>query len=174
MDPVSIIGTVTGLVVLGANLSLQVTNFVSDVKDAPKAIKALSGELSDMCSILKQLEISLEKPDSGPIFPPELTKDLHNVLFSCRKVLDRLQALMKKFTAYGNKASWQTIPRNLQFLFKEKDITKIQRSLEAHKDTLKITLLLTVKYVVNIRPICFLTSLFIDRLPLTVFCNILA
>src|SRR5262249_41277688 len=116
----------------------------------PQAIQDVSRELSGLCSILRQLEGTLKvQPDSSPPYPAELMNDLQNVLASCKTVLNRLQTLMNKFSAYENEGSWIAIMRNLRFMFMEKDIARIQRSLQTHKDTLSITLLLAVKYVLD-------------------------
>jgi Fungal N-terminal domain of STAND proteins len=144
-DPLSIVASVTGLLALGLGVSKQVYTFVNDIKDAPSAITGVRDELSSLCSVLSQFRGSLKDDfaDSPPYSIPVAT-DLCAVLDNCKKVLARLQTQMQKFTKYGRGTTWHAFLVATQYIFSEKEILRIQRSLEAYKSTLTITLLITV------------------------------
>lgn len=152
MDPFSIVVSVTSLAALGVSVSKQVYSFVKEVEDAPRAILEVSAALSNLNSIFEQLKGTLENDfDSRPPYSRAAARDLRAVLDDCTKVLKRLETLMDKFTIYAKGAAFKQILGGIRFTFKESELVNIQRTLEAHKSTLTITLMVTLMYVENMR-----------------------
>lgn len=56
MDPLSIAGTVAGLVTLVIEASQTIVTYYKSVKDGPKSVEELTQELALMHSVLKQLD----------------------------------------------------------------------------------------------------------------------
>jgi hypothetical protein len=149
MDPLTIISSITGLVAVSAHLSLRVAGFVGDFRAAPSAIVDLSKELSALHGILGQLEGTLKlKFGSQLPFSPALALSLQEVLNNCDEVFQQLQHIMQKFEKHEKGETLAVVLRNVRWVFTEKEVMKIRGSLERHKATLNVTLLLVVKYVV--------------------------
>jgi hypothetical protein len=140
-DPFSIFATVSGLVALAASVSKQVYSFAADVKDAPEGIDSLSKEVDGMALVLNRLEASL-KDDFDRTYPFSLgsANDLRPVLDNCRHVFKRINRKLEKYKK-------ENLLDRIMFVFSDKDFAKLQRALEAHKQTLSITLILLAEYV---------------------------
>lgn len=135
-DPFSIFATVSGLVALAASLSKQVYSVAADVKHAPEGIDSLSKEVESMSLVLNRLETSL-KDDFDKKYPFSLgsAEDLRPVLKNCERVFKGLNSKLEKYKK-------ENILDRIKFVFSDKDFAKLQRALEAHKQTLSITLIL--------------------------------
>lgn len=56
MDPLSVAGSVVGLIAAGAQLIPQLYNLSSAIKDAPQQARAAVSELGDITIVLTQLQ----------------------------------------------------------------------------------------------------------------------
>ncbi|KAH0566016.1 hypothetical protein GP486_000588 [Trichoglossum hirsutum] len=145
MDPIS---SIVGLVAIGAHLSVKVTGLVGEFRSAPAAIMDLSKELSALCRILSQLDKALAQRFGSKLpFSTELNLDLQDVLNNCHTAFKELSAIMQKFEKREKGEAFAAVLRRVQWMIIEGDIIKIRASLERHKTTLNVTLLLVVKYV---------------------------
>jgi Fungal N-terminal domain of STAND proteins len=143
-DPFSIFATVSGLVALSASVAKQVYSVAADVKGAPQGIDSLSKEVDGMALVLNRLEASL-KDDFNKTYPFSLgsTNDLRPVLKNCRDVLEGIDKKLEKYKK-------EKLLDRIMFVFSDKDFAKLRRALEAHKQTLSITLILLAEYVLTL------------------------
>jgi hypothetical protein len=150
MDPIS---SIVGLVAIGTHLGIKVAGLVSEFRAAPSAIVDLSKELSALCKILNQLDRVLTQRFGSKLpFSPELTLDLQDVLNNCNTAFKELDTIMQKFEKREKGETFTTVLRRVQWMMIEGDIMKIRGSLERHKTTLNVTLLLVVKYAALLQP----------------------
>lgn len=133
-------GTVIGLVAVGAHLVRRVISLADDWGTAPASIEAVSRELSGLCGVLKQVDIVLKgKPGN---FSPDVATDFQEVLNNCTGVFNRLSNIITKLKGV------RSLIKRAKWLLKYKDMVgTIRNSLQAHKETLYITLLLILGYV---------------------------
>jgi|SRR5579862_7947288 len=139
-DPLSIFATVAGLVSAAATVSTEIYGFIANVKDAPKGMESLKAETDSLSSVLRQLSSTLQNDfDTKYPFPPSSAEDLKLVLNSCRSKFGEIEEKLNDYRT-------GRFLGKLRFVFADKDIAKLLRSLEAHKQTLAITCLLLLKY----------------------------
>jgi hypothetical protein len=65
MDPLSILGTVTGLISLGQVVIPLLWSFVDDVRSAPKELTGLSAEVTSLYGVLVSIQSSLQRQDAS-------------------------------------------------------------------------------------------------------------
>lgn len=145
-----IFASVAGLVALSISVSKQIYTVATDIKDAPKSIKALNAEISGLSSVLAHIK-AVMKEDFGSQYPFDdgSAQYLRPVLDNCEETFYKIQ---KKLEPYNNNK--ESLRKSLRFLFEEKEIEKFKQSLGTHKQTLTVTSILLVQYVMGII-VCF-------------------
>lgn len=143
-DPLSIVGTVAGLVVLGAKLACKATTFVGDVSSASEDIGAVLTELHALCGVLSKLERLLRdelKQGTGQgVIPTELSADLSLVLDSCMDLFVKLQLFLERYSTKQGNGLLAVKWKQMKWVIKEKDLKNLRVGLAAHKATLNVTL----------------------------------
>ena len=89
MDPLSLAASVAGLVSLALQVSGTIGSYCSSVKDAPKSLRQVDGELLLLLSALQQLENFLRSQPSLHISFDQ-TSVLATALISCRESIDAI------------------------------------------------------------------------------------
>ena len=115
-----------------ASLSIQITSFVSQVRDARRDMDTVSRELSSLSSCLQMLH---DDCAGGQVnYPQKLQQSLVEVLRNCEGVLEEMQELLKKLASgnIGRRVQWSLTGRD--------DMMKLKSTLEAHKATIDIAL----------------------------------
>ncbi|KAH8807348.1 ankyrin repeat-containing domain protein [Xylogone sp. PMI_703] len=146
-DPFSIVATVIGLTGTAIKVSRLIYEFTKDLGEAWGALIALSNEISLLRTVFDRLERSLKEDfDSVPPFPTDMSRELGDVLNSCMNVLQELERIVIKFIEKKRKGGLRDIQNRVRWVFEEKNISRIRVSLEAHKETLNITLMFTLNW----------------------------
>jgi Fungal N-terminal domain of STAND proteins len=148
-DPLAICASVAGLATLGFQITKALSDFIGDVKGAPEEFLALAGETSGLAIALRDLESKLERDfKSSSPYPMEFAKDLKAVLNSLKHVFTRIEGYVKQLDTGDRKINtWESLKLALKLKWRENDVTKCLRSVEAYKSTLTIILVITVGYV---------------------------
>jgi conjugal transfer/entry exclusion protein len=147
-DPFSIVVSVAGLVGLTIQVTDQITTLVADLKDAPDSINGLKNELQSLGNIFQQLRDTLKDPfEDRPPFSDPVAASFKASLDNCATTLQRLASLMNQFNINAQSGRLEVFISNVKYVFKEQGILKIQRSLEAYKATLSISLLMMLMQV---------------------------
>lgn len=140
-DPVSIAASIASLISVGTKTSIQLCQFIEDVRAAPSNIRDLSKELTDLCSILKRLQTAFSNTNSqGSKQHEELSADFENVLDSCMDKFIQLQLLVKAHEIKDGDGALARKWKGWRWTFQEKEVMALKTQLEAHKATLNITL----------------------------------
>ncbi|RFU34004.1 hypothetical protein B7463_g2338, partial [Scytalidium lignicola] len=140
-------------------VSKLIYDFTKDLGEAWGALVAVSNELSLLRKVFDRLERSLKEDfDSVPPFPTEMSRELSEVLNSCMNVLQQLERIVIKFIEKKRKGGLRDIQNRVKWVFEEKNISKIRVSLEAHKETLNITLMITLNCLKSAADNCWLIS----------------
>lgn len=137
-DPLSIISGITGLLVIGAKIYLQLDQFIGAVQSAPEDIKDLAREIQDPCSILRKVEQTFKKGAQHD----DLMSDLGAVLESCLSKFVTLQELVQLYAVKSDDSKVSQTLKGWRWALQEKQIGALRDQLGAHKMTLNITLLL--------------------------------
>lgn len=132
MDPISVASACIGTVATISKLSVQITGFVSDVRDARRDMEAVSRELTSLSICLASL-----KDDSETVkFPDTLLDVIHNCDAIAKEITDVLTELSTSKTA---RIRWTLQVRD--------HIHKLRSSLESHKSCIDVALDMASLYV---------------------------
>ena len=133
MDPFTVSTACVGLLAAVAQLSGQITTFVSGVREARRDMEAVSRELVSLTMCLEAL-----RDDSSKIqYPDGMKQNLLAVMENCNKVAEQMSGLIQKMSSHslGRRVQWTAFSRD--------DMNKLRSSLETHKSALDIALDLT-------------------------------
>lgn len=149
MSQHSIVDPISALLVLGTKVSLQANNVQNTVHDPPPSFFQLPNKLSELCSVLRQLENTLrDTRHSIPPFPPGLSNDLSFVLDNCMTDLARLQTDLQRLSDSEHGDFFVKMQgKSWRYMFADKDFAQARNCLEAQKHALNVALTLAQKYM---------------------------
>jgi hypothetical protein len=129
MNPLSITTGCLALLGTVTKVSLQVTSFVRQARDARSDLDAISRELASLKTVL---EILSEDAKTEKAFPDSLVPHISGILKNCGVVLEQIEALIRKHAGGGVEPAvkWSISGKD--------DMNKLRSSLEAHKSALDI------------------------------------
>ncbi|KAH3912720.1 hypothetical protein HBI56_155850 [Parastagonospora nodorum] len=134
MDPLSISVSCITLITTITQVSVAVTNFVREVRDARGDLDAISRELVSLKSVLELLAEDTEGPHTATL-PERLKDQIIDILKNCKHVVTDVEASLKKHSAsrLGRAGHWAVGGG-------KGDMTKFRSSLETHKTALGLAL----------------------------------
>src|ERR1700750_1224706 len=100
MDPLSITAGCVALITAISTCTKCITSFAVSCRDARQDLASLSRELSDLDMTLNILKDDVDANASHPL-PQSLRKRICGIMENCDKVLNELQALVKKYDGDG-------------------------------------------------------------------------
>lgn len=132
MDPLSITTGAVALISTIVKVSYEVTIFVKHVRDARSDLDHVSRELLSLKNILELLAEDTEGPSKK--LPDGLQNQIGGIINGCTEVVLEIDKTMKKYEGGGvmKGAKWA--------LGGKEDMSKLQKSLEAHKTALDLAL----------------------------------
>ncbi|KAI8673132.1 hypothetical protein NCS56_00778600 [Fusarium sp. Ph1] len=133
MDPLS---STAGCVALLSNLAsagLAISNFIHGYKEAAEDFVTITRELAELRAIASTLQRDCDNSSSSSI-PIELRPQIAAILKNCDAVVLQVQSRVDKYMASGNKGAAKWALRGRE------DVTKLQVSLETHRNALGLTL----------------------------------
>ncbi|KAF8457859.1 hypothetical protein BDZ91DRAFT_503089 [Kalaharituber pfeilii] len=138
MDPVSIVTSILGVIKLPATIYYG----LQDMRDAPLAIKNVILEIICSRRVLNHLKDILENDANiRTRFPNDLTEDLVGILWSLKDTDRQLSKTLQPYMNLSTKRRVSMIILQLKWVLgKEKDVEKLRKHLEAHKNTLSLIL----------------------------------
>ncbi|KAF8448620.1 hypothetical protein BDZ91DRAFT_98404 [Kalaharituber pfeilii] len=110
--------------------------------DAPLAIKNVILEIISLRRVLNHLKDILEKDtNSRTRFPDHVREDLAGLLWSLKDTERQLSKALHPYMNLSTKRRLSMVILQLKWVLgKEKDVEKLRKHLEAHKNTLGLTL----------------------------------
>lgn len=140
-DPLSIVVSISGVAAVGTEALAQLYLFIRGIRYASDNIQNLARELQDLCTVLEKLE----KNFNTGVRHKELWLDLKEVLHSCKNLFLRLRGIVKAHRIKRDDGWFLRQWKRGKWTLQEKEVTYLRSQLEAHKATLKITLLLSAQ-----------------------------
>ncbi|KAJ9602501.1 hypothetical protein H2200_013044 [Cladophialophora chaetospira] len=139
MDPLSIAAGCISVLSGVSKLSVEISSFVSSVRDARRDMDAVTRELGSLSLCVETL-----RDDSAKTRYPDAMRDnLRVVLKNCDTVTNDMTGLLQRLKS-GNLA------RSIQWTAASKDeMNKLRSSLESHKSALEIGLEMTTLLLVS-------------------------
>jgi hypothetical protein len=127
MDPLSITASAVGILGTIAKLSVDISQFVSGVRQAADDISSVQRELEAISIPLTRLK------ESAALVPVDLREGLSKVLSGCKEEVEGLQKQLQTATdGYGRRARW--------VMTGKAEMNKRRSALESHKSALILTL----------------------------------
>ncbi|KAI8725686.1 hypothetical protein NCS52_00140300 [Fusarium sp. LHS14.1] len=133
MDPLSITAGCAALLANLASAGLAVSNFIQGYKEAAQDFVTITRELVELRTIASTLQRDCDNWSASAV-PVELQPQIAAILKNCDDVVRQVQGLVDKYVASGKRgaAKWA--------LHGREDVTKLQVSLETHRNALGLTL----------------------------------
>lgn len=138
MDPLAIGGGGLALITTIVNVSKTIYSFVKQVRQTRTDLDAISRELSLSKLVLALL---MEDDENENIkFPEALTWHICGIVANCQHVVGDIEDFLEKYKSdtRGRSVSWT--------LSSQDDMSKLRRSIEAHKSALDLGLNMLALY----------------------------
>jgi hypothetical protein len=134
MDPLSISVSCITLITTISKMTVAVTGFIREVRDARSDLDAISRELFSLKTILELLAEDTEGPHSETL-PERLRDQILDILKNCIRVITDVQSSLQKHSTsrLGRAGHWTTGGG-------KGDMMKFRFSLETHKTALGLAL----------------------------------
>ena len=149
-DPLSVTASIAGVVVLAAQLYSVVTNFISDVNDAPSFAQAISAELYAFGCALEAIQELL----ASPSFEHNRRRKLVSaecIIVSCTDAVllfSQLEATVLPLASISTHSlGKKTLPIKTQWALKKSKLSELISRLQWQKNTLTLQLTILKWYV---------------------------
>ena len=138
MEPLSVAGSIVGLLSAGAQLVSMFYNLASAIKDAPHYANAAVSELEAITMILTQLQEYINGTAQASVQRLSLIHVEHvtATLTECVMTYSQLNALLRTLHADRNLKAWD----RAMWLLKKDDVDVLVGRLQNHKSTLGLML----------------------------------
>jgi hypothetical protein len=143
-DQDTLLRSVNASTALGNSLSLKMVDFLNQAKDQPVGFRDLGRDFLGICQILSSLAESLDEHfrTSQP-FPEQAIPELSKIITKTTDDFTQLQSLLQKFMDYEKGGALARLQKTWRLVFADKDIAKVQTSLQQSRGALNMTMLLT-------------------------------
>ena len=119
MDPLSITASVTGICAVTAKLISTLSDFVDNVQEAPKEVRALNADLAAFYSTFTRIRLAVEAPRISGI-RDGWTDDFDKLTTVCLEMLQQIKEIVDKAVVTETTSTatqvWKTV--NMTFKFK--------------------------------------------------------
>lgn len=138
MDPLSLSGTIAGLISIAYPVFRAVYKYGRAVKDARTDVQTLADEINGLIAVLNSLEALAQNLESdGDGFDPTLSAHyLHQV----SKILAKIEQRVKKTTEKFNRSKLDGIIGQLKWPFSTSETKELLDDLLRHKSTITLAL----------------------------------
>ena len=136
MDPLSIAGSIAGLVSVGDTIFRKLYHYIKDVNSAEKEVLALKNEIAELNGVLHNLHLIAEDLESNHTQDYSIRPGHVN---ACLATLYRLEADINKLDL-GNKKTLRTKMQKLAWPFKAVDVKQFINEIREHRSNLSFAL----------------------------------
>lgn len=117
---------------------------MDNVRDQPIGFRPLGQDFLGISKILNSLEESLKEHfQTNQPFPERAIPELLRIIDQTTRNFSQLEALLQKFMDYEKGGTFARLQKTWRMFFADKDIAKLQTSLQESKGALNMTMLLT-------------------------------
>jgi hypothetical protein len=136
-DPVSLLGTIAGVASLAASVSVTLYDVIGVVKNAPKDMSEIAGDLSLLSSILENVREIVQHPG---IYKGKLAHDLIRILSKVEELAREIKRKLKNRRGI----------KQVVWLFRSRTVKELRGKIKAQKSTLN-TVLSTLQLAATVR-----------------------
>jgi hypothetical protein len=128
----------------GNQISVKMIEFLDNVRDQPIGFRPLGQDFLGISKILNALEESLKEHfRTNQPFPERAIPELMRIIHKTIQDFSQLQLLLQKFMDYELGGTFAQLQKMWRKFVADKDIAKVQSSLQESKGALNMTMLLT-------------------------------
>ncbi|KAJ0417567.1 hypothetical protein BJY00DRAFT_315856 [Aspergillus carlsbadensis] len=135
-DPISLAASVAGIVALATSIVQGGYKLYNTVKDCPKELNALLGEVSSLNGVLMGLKAVIEGLASSASAPPSVL-DLQQ-LTDCRAALSEIHGILNQLS--GASGRTRAAGTRVAWLWKQGEVQGLIERLERHKSTFALAI----------------------------------
>ncbi|RYN62891.1 hypothetical protein AA0118_g4972 [Alternaria tenuissima] len=136
MDPLSVAGSIAGLISLSDAIFRKLYHYVKDVKSAEKEVKELKNEVAELNGVLHNLQLIAQDLETSSLQDISIRPD-H--VISCLTTLYQLDEKMNKAGIF-DKGKVRATVHKLSWPFKAVNTKKFLDDIRSHRDHLKFAL----------------------------------
>lgn len=146
MDPFSIVAGVSGICAVTAKLISALSEFVDNVQEAPKEVRALSSDLAAFYNVFTRIRLAIEAPRISPI--PDGWKDEFETLTSdCLDTVKQTKKIVDEAVVTTTTSKAQQMWRTVKITFKTKKLEVLRLRLVSQIATVSLSLDCLDEYV---------------------------
>ncbi|OAL43352.1 hypothetical protein IQ07DRAFT_298088 [Pyrenochaeta sp. DS3sAY3a] len=139
MDPLSIVAGVSGICAVTAKLISALSEFVDNVQEAPKEVRALSSDLAAFYNVFTRIRLAIEAPRVSPI--PDGWKDEFETLTSdCLDTVKQTKKIVDEAVVTTTTSKAQQMWRTVKITFKTKKLEFLRHRLVSQIATVSLSL----------------------------------
>ena len=134
--------SIIALIATGTKLAISTFDFAATVGGAGKELQDIATEVSNLCSVFKQLQVVLSHAHFQP--SREALKTVERIVKQCRGALDEINATVAALRASNGEdifpSATPELINRVKWTFKKPKILKLRSTLEACKSSLIVML----------------------------------
>lgn len=137
-DPLSIAGSIAGLITIADVVIRNGYKYISAVRDADKAVVSLIGEINSLVGVPHSLRNVAEGLEGDEV-PFIATTQVHHIK-SCFQTLKKIQALLDRFELSKSKDLVHRSVQRLNWPLTRSDTKSLAVEVARHRETLVLAL----------------------------------
>ena len=137
-DPLSIAGSIAGLITIADVVIRNGYKYISAVRDADKAVVSLIGEINSLVGVPHSLRNVAEGLEGDEV-PFIATTQVHHIK-SCFQTLKKIQALLDRFELSKSKDLVHRTLQRLNWPLTRSDTKSLAVEVARHRETLVLAL----------------------------------
>jgi cell division FtsZ-interacting protein ZapD len=140
-DAISLIAAVIGIADVSVRLGREVVEIISQLKDASTEICRLRGRTEELTEVVQQIHVLGQRYSASSLGDATEAsfKTVEQVLQSCKKDLDLIQAMLREIDQARDSVIGRA-SRRIKAVMNDRKLAKISQRLETHKATLSTSL----------------------------------
>lgn len=133
--------SIIALVATGTKLAIATFDFASTIGSAGKELQHIAAEVSDICSVLKQLQVVLSHAHFRPSV--EALASVTRIVKQCQEVFGEIDEIVTGLRGSNNEELFPTpdFTNKIKWTFKRSKVLVLRTTLEACKSTLSVMLM---------------------------------
>lgn len=139
MDPLSITASVTGICAVTAKLISTLSDFVDNVQEAPKEVRALNADLAAFYSTFTRIRLAVEAPRISGI-RDGWTDDFDKLTTVCLETLQQIKEIVDKAVVTETTSTATQVWKTVKMTFKFKRIEYLRSRLVSQVVVLSVLL----------------------------------
>jgi hypothetical protein len=141
MDPFRAASSISALCVTGAKLMVAFYEYIDEVRDVPRSVEQLTGELSALNSALQQFKLRVAvHQERRTTFSSQWADDSTKMLDRCSETLEQIGVMMVKAKVESKSTSKGQVIRCMKWVWHKQEVNLLRESLKVYEVTILLML----------------------------------